>query len=173
MDPDSRDAGGILANYGYALGLTATGYQDAMATLERALAISQRENDKVLEVRTLANMANIYGFHLRWDECLDAGLRAIELSTEMDDSQSEMRAHLWTANALIQKGELEQATNQGELILEVAERLHDRTWIAFGLYPILFAPVAKGDWRSVRQNMRPISPWPVDSIQGIHRLATK
>ena len=151
VDPDSHDAGRILANYGHALGQTTEGYQEAMATLERALVISRRESDKVLEVRTQANMANIYGTHLRWAECLDAGLRTIELNTTVDDPQSEMRARLWAAGALMQTGETEQVSYQGEQILEVAERLHDHPWILRGSLPLMQVAFARGDWDSARQ----------------------
>ena len=151
VDPESHDAGRILANYGFALGRTAEGYQDAMVTLERALAISRRESDKVLEVRTQANMANIYGVHLQWEECLDAGLRAIELNTAVHDSQSEMRARLWAAGALMQTGETEQVSYQGEQILELAERLHDQPWILRGAQPLMSVAIARGDWDSARQ----------------------
>ena len=76
-----------------------------MAALERALVISKYEHDKVLEARTQANMANIYGFHLHWEECLNAGSRAIELSMALDDFQSEMRARMWLASAFIAKAD--------------------------------------------------------------------
>ena len=108
VDPDSHDAGKILANYGYALGVTGDGFDSGLAALERALAISRHENDEVLEARTQANMANVYGFHLHWEECLNAGSRAIELSLALDDFQSEMRARMWVASALMAKGNPEQ-----------------------------------------------------------------
>jgi tetratricopeptide (TPR) repeat protein len=148
VDLDSHDAGQILASHGYALGSTTEGYQDGMAAMERALAISQRESDRVLEARTQANMANIHGFHLRWKECLEIGLLAVEHGAIVDDFQSEMRGRLWVSNSLIAIGEADQAAIHAGLALESAERRHDRLWIDRVLLPMLAVPVAKGDWHS-------------------------
>ena len=154
VDPDSHDAGKILANYGYALGVTVDGFDSGLAALERALAISKHENDKVLEARTQANMANVYGFHAHWEECLNAGSRAIELNMDLDDFQSEMRARIWVASALLAKGDPDQASYHGEHMLELAERRRDRTWIDRTLRPVLTAAVARGDWDSAREVCR-------------------
>ena len=154
VDPDSHDAGNILANYGYALGATGDGLDSGLAALERALAISKHENDKVLEARTQANMANVYGFHLHWEECLNAGSRAIELCMALDDFQSEMRARIWVATAFIANGDPEQASFHSEHMLELAERRRDRTWISRTFQRVLIVEVARGDWNSAREVCR-------------------
>jgi DNA-binding CsgD family transcriptional regulator/tetratricopeptide (TPR) repeat protein len=154
VDPDSHDAGKILANYGYALGVTGDGLDSGLAALERALVISKHENDKILEARTLADMANIYGFHLHWEECLNAGSRAIELSVDLDDFQSEMRARMWVATASVAKGDSEQASYLAENMLELAEKRRDRTWIDRTLQRVLTVAVARGDWNSAREVCR-------------------
>ena len=154
VDPDSHDAGNILANYGYALGATGDGLDSGLAALERALAISKHENDKVLEARTQANMANVYGFHLHWEECLNAGSRAIELCMALDDFQSEMRARIWVATVFIANGDPEQASFHSEHMLELAERRRDRTWISRTFQRVLIVEVARGDWNSAREVCR-------------------
>ena len=154
VDPDSHDAGNILANYGYALGATGDGLDSGLAALERALAISKHENDKVLEARTQANMANVYGFHLHWEECLNAGSRAIELCMALDDFQSEMRARIWVFTAFIANGDPEQASFHSEHMLELAERRRDRTWISRTFQRVLIVEVARGDWNSAREVCR-------------------
>ena len=154
VDPDSHDAGNILANYGYALGATGDGLDSGLAALERALAISKHENDKVLEARTQANMANVYGFHLHWEECLNAGSRAIELCMALDDFQSEMRARIWVATAFIANGDPEQASFHSEHMLELAERRRDRTWISRTFQRVLIVEVARGDWNPAREVCR-------------------
>jgi len=134
--------------------VTGDGLDSGLAALERALAISRHENDEVMEARTQANMANVYGFHLRWEECLNVGSRAIELSMTLDDFQSEMRARMWVASALIEKGDPEQASYHGEHMLELAERRRDRTWIDLTLRPVLSVAVARGDWNYAREVCR-------------------
>ena len=154
VDPDSHDAGKILANYGFGLGMTGDGLDSGLAALERALEISKHESDKVLEARTQANMANVYGFHAHWEECLNAGSRAIELSMALDDFQSEMRARMWLATAFLAKGDPELASYHAEHMLELAERRRDRTWSDRTLQPVLTVAVAKGDWDSAREVCR-------------------
>ena len=154
VDPDSHDAGNILANYGYALGATGDGLDSGLAALERALAISKHENDKILEARTQANMANVYGFHLHWEVCLNAGSRAIELCMALDDFQSEMRARIWVATAFIANGDPEQASFHSEHMLELAERRRDRTWISRTFQRVLIVEVARGGWNSAREVCR-------------------
>ena len=124
--------------------------------LGQALVISRRESDRVLEARTLANMANIYGFQGRWGECLEAGLEAVQQGGGLDDSQSNMRARLWVANALLAIGKPDEALPHAEHMLEIAERRRDQAWIHRALIPGLSIPVAKGDWDSARETCRRI-----------------
>ena len=169
VDLDSHDAGKILANYGFALGMTSGGFNSALAALERALAISKHENDELLEARTQANMANIYGLHLHWEECLNAASRAIELSMALDDFQSEMRARLWVASALIEKGDPDQASYHGEHMLELANRRRDQTWIGRALRPVLIVAVSRGDWISARGVCRQYPIWPGTPGHNVYR----
>ncbi len=84
-------------------------------------------------MRTLANAANVDGFHMRWREGLGKGLRAIELARNVDEPQAEMRALLWTAAALAATGEPRRAVPHAEAMLALAEKLRDRWWLSLAL----------------------------------------
>jgi len=151
VEPDSHDAGRILPSYGYALALEADGYGPAMEIFDKALAISRRENDKLIELRALANRGNIQGFHLRWQECLEACLQAIDLSASVDDPISKLRATQWATEALIELGESKQASLRAKETLELVERMHARAWLNFAARVTLGLAIATGDWLSARE----------------------
>ena len=145
------DAGRILPSYGYALALEPDGYGPAMEIFGRALAISRRENDKLLELRTLSILGNVQGFHLRWEECLKVCLQAVDLSTSVDDPISKLRATQWATEALIELGEPEQASLRAREALDLAQRLHAQAWLGFALRVTLGLDIATGDWSSARE----------------------
>ena len=70
------------------------------SALARAIVIARRERDLPLEVRTLAYAAGVSGQDLRWQESVDNGLRAIELTADDENPFSELLSRIWTAASL-------------------------------------------------------------------------
>ncbi|MFQ6030260.1 MAG: LuxR C-terminal-related transcriptional regulator, partial [Dehalococcoidia bacterium] len=148
---DSLQAGHILANHGYCLGLTIDGYEEAQRAFEQALSIARRHNDAALEMRVLANSGNIDGFHMRWEGSLARSLQALELSSRVDDAHAKMRAHLWALLPLLfAEGDLEAAGSHSAELLAMAERLHDGIWTPRSLNYNIELCCVIGDWRAAR-----------------------
>jgi len=150
VEPDSHEAGRVLANYGFALGQEGE-YDKALEMFDRALAISRREADKALEARTLANLGNVHGFYLRWKECQEANSQAIELTADIEEPQHRHRSLLWNSYAQTSLGRPEQAAIRAAEGLELAERFNDRMWFPRCLRALLIPYIAKGDWLSAEQ----------------------
>ena len=149
--PGSRDAGYVLANYGFALGLSMDGYETSREELEEALNIARREGDRALEMRTLANMANIAGFHLRWSVCLEAALQALEFSADTADQRERLRPLLWATGALRARGDSDKASVYAEHMMSIAEEVRDRIWMTRALAMRIMLSFGRGDWQTVRE----------------------
>src|SRR5438876_7898134 len=81
VPPDSHEAGRLLAQHGWYSGFIDADHSQAQRAFQRALSIAQRQDDAALERRTLANAAWVDVWHLRSQDCLEKGLRAIELAS--------------------------------------------------------------------------------------------
>ncbi|MCH7787471.1 MAG: tetratricopeptide repeat protein, partial [Chloroflexi bacterium] len=149
--PDSLQAGRVLCNHGYALGFSWDGYEPAQKAFQEALAIARRLGDANLELMTLANSANIDGFHLRWQQCLDKSLGAIELAEVVDEPYAKLRALLWAAFSLYVKGEPDKASVYAGDLIKTAEALRDRLWLTRSLAPSIGMANLKGNWEEVRK----------------------
>jgi DNA-binding CsgD family transcriptional regulator len=145
----SQDAGRLLAVYGMSVGRTAD-YEEAKQAFVQALAIARRERDTALEVRTLANAAQVNGFHLRWQECLDHSLQAIKLSGQVDDLTSKLWAHIRAGNSLIQFGKPGEAQQHADAIQVLAEKLRDPVWLARAYVLAYMLSHLMGDFQAAR-----------------------
>jgi tetratricopeptide (TPR) repeat protein len=83
---DSLDAGRLLCRYGLLLNLETADDQGAQAALAQALAIARRAGDVALEMRTLANTADVHWYHLRWPEVVSYSVQAIALARRVGES---------------------------------------------------------------------------------------
>ena len=147
---DSHEAGRLLSTYGLSVAVTARRFADAQEAFDRAVAIAVREGDTALEIRTLANNANVAGQQLSWDECLEKALGAIELAGIGGDALYEIRARLWVCHALLAKGETGKIQPHAAALLEQADRLRDRYWIGLASNMNSAICAAQGDWRAMR-----------------------
>jgi DNA-binding CsgD family transcriptional regulator len=146
---ESHNAGRLLAAYGLSLGMTAD-YEGAKQAFSQAQTIARQERDTGLEVRMLANAAQVEGYHLCWQECLDNSLKAIQLSGQVDDLTSRLCAHFWAGNSLLQLGKPEEVEPHAENMLALAEKLRDRLWLARGCFLAAMLAQLRGDFPSAR-----------------------
>jgi tetratricopeptide (TPR) repeat protein len=119
---DSHEAGRLLSRYGGILGAGESDYEGAQQALERAMDIARREGDVRLEVQTLTNACVVGGQHLRWQESVDNGLRAIELAPDDENTLSVILARNWTALNLIRMGHLDAARPHVLVLRDLVER---------------------------------------------------
>ncbi len=94
----------------------------AQQALERAIAIARREGDVPLEVQTLTYAADVSAQHLRLQESVDNGLRAIELATGDENLFSDVVSRWWTAVSLLFMGDLDAARPHALVLRDLAER---------------------------------------------------
>jgi tetratricopeptide (TPR) repeat protein len=148
---DSPDAGTLLAQHGWIAGVFDADYDAGQAAFQQALSIAHARADATLERRTLANAAFADVFHLRWDDCLDNGLRAIELSEQAGDLYSELtarRAVCWTLRTI---GDPKPATAHARAELEHAERLRDRWSLSSARWDVAMLAYYEGDADEARR----------------------
>ncbi|MCH7713417.1 MAG: AAA family ATPase, partial [Chloroflexi bacterium] len=150
--PDSYEAGRLLPWHGRLLGTLQGDYDGAQEALSRALVIAQREGDTALELQTLAYAAEVAGFYLRWDQCLEKALQAVDLTGHNDNALAENIAHKWAAISLAAMGhDSERVRRHALASLAAAERLHDRVFLPRTLGVVCNVFSAWGDWQTARE----------------------
>ena len=150
VPPDSHEAGQLLAQHGWYCGIVEADHGEAERAFDRALSIAQTQGDAALERRTLANAAWVDVWHFRRQECLDKGLRAIELVGQTGDGQTEINARRSIVWALMATGEREQIRAHTAAGFALAERLRDRWSIASAGFDNARLAVYEGDWETAR-----------------------
>jgi DNA-binding SARP family transcriptional activator len=150
VPPDSHEAGQLLAQHGWYSGIVEADHGEAARAFEHALSIARTTGDAALERRTLANAAWVDVWHFRREECLEKGLRAIELSGQTGDDQSEINARRSVVWALMATGELEQIRAHTAAGFALAERLRDSWSIASAGFDNARLAVYEGDWETAR-----------------------
>ncbi len=163
VPPDSHEAGFLLSTFGHELGIQERDYEGAQEAFSQALAIAQREQDASLEMRTLAYACRVDFLHLRLQEGVGKGLRAIALAPRADDLRTESIAHEWTIHSLLSLGDPEGASPHEASSLTVAERLRDRNRLMVALHDNEMLHRLKGDWQAARDfNNRILAVSPQD-----------
>ena len=149
--PDSHEAGQLLAQHGWYSGIVEADHSEAQRAFERALSIAQTTGDAALERRTLANAAWVDVWHFRPQECLEKGLKAIELAGQAGDDQTEINARRSIVWALMASGERDQIRAHTAAGFALAERLRDRWSLASAGFDNARLAVYEGDWETARQ----------------------
>ena len=122
--------------------------RDSQQALGRAIAIARREKDVGLEMQTLAYAADVSGNHLRWQESVDNGLRAIQLATDNENAYSEVLPRWWTIVGSQHLGNLELALAHALPLRALAERRSTPLLLAsIGNVPLVSLPWLLGDWQ--------------------------
>jgi tetratricopeptide (TPR) repeat protein len=150
VSPDSREAGQLLAQHGWYSGIVEADYGEAQRALQRALSIGETQGDAPLERRTLANAAWVDVWHFHPQECLEKGLRSIELARQAGDDQTEINARRSIVWALMGSGEREQARVHTAEELTLAQRLRDSWSLACAGFDNARQAVYEGDWETAR-----------------------
>jgi len=151
VEPDSLHAGLLLSRRGRVMGMEEGNFEAAEDNFGQALKIARELGDAPLELWTLTVAANVEFFHLRARDTLDNASRAIELAVVAQDLKTEVTARFWAAAAMWTMGDLPRLQIQAEAMLEGAERLRDRYWLASTLWRNETVCILKGDWKSARE----------------------
>jgi DNA-binding SARP family transcriptional activator len=151
VSPESREAGGLLAQQGWFHGFIEGDYDGAQRDFRQALSIAERERDTTVERRTLANAAFVDAFHLRWGDCLEKGTRGIELAREDGDPSTEIPASRAVVFALTAMGERGRARSLVGSALARAEQLRERWWLTSTSFNNEVLCLYEGDWQTARE----------------------
>ena len=147
VPPSSLQAGRLLSRYGNVLALQEGDFQGGQEALGQALDIARRENDPLLEFRTLVSVAEVELYHTRWRECL----QAIELAPRLDDPRAEMLAQFFATLPLLIMGDPDTASRHLAACLAPAERLGHHFFLARALSFNEFLSLTTGQLRAARK----------------------
>ncbi|PKB79699.1 MAG: hypothetical protein BZY88_12020 [SAR202 cluster bacterium Io17-Chloro-G9] len=155
VSPESHTAAILLCNYGRILGDHEGDSDGAMRAFDQALPLAQSYGDSSLEFRILANAARIDAYYLRWQDCLEKNLRAIELVGQdnepgVNDLRSEVSSRLFTSYALFSSGNHEAARPHVIALLDAAERLRNLPLLLNALGASQMLANLEGDWPAAR-----------------------
>ena len=171
VPPESPAAGRLLSSYGTELGRLERDYEGAQEAFGQALAIARREQDVVLEVRTLGASGEVDFFHLRLPEALEKARQAIEMARGLDHSQAVLSAHQHAARSLEFMGGGGAVQQHALAALALAEKMRDRYWLAqaFGTATRLYCHL--GEWTRARDfSDRGLAAAPQDNVILSHRV---
>ena len=149
VGPDSHEAGRLLSHNGLLVNLETGDYSLAKEFFDRALVIAERENDRVLEMRTLAASADADWYQLREEDTLAKSLRVIELARLANDSHAEAWPHFLAAFVTLVTGDPTAMLHADEM-LTLAERLRDQGLLALACCASVAISLQKGDWTAAR-----------------------
>ena len=151
VPPDSRQAGRLLARYGWLMGIEKANYEESRDPFARAMNVATNEGDTVLAVRTLVSAAEVEAFFFQYGETITKGLEAIALLDEIDDPQSEMLAHFWVGNASLNHlGDLAMAKRHINQSITAAERLRHHFYLGRSLNQMSWMLYRQGEWQAAR-----------------------
>ena len=148
---DSHEAGRLLSRHGIILGAAEGDREGAEQALERAIAIARREGDPPLEAQTEYYAAVVSGQHLRWQESLDHGLRAVELGISDENLLSEKQSRAWIVSSLLHMGDLDAARTHALALRDMVERRNTPRGFGFRLAHLASLAILEGDWKAVRE----------------------
>lgn len=151
VHPDSPEAGTLLVQHAWIAGVIEADYEAGEAAFQRALSIAHARSDEALERRALANAAFADVFHFRWGECLDRGLRAIQLSEQAGDLYSELTARRAVCWALRTTGDPAPAAAHAAAELGHAERLRDRWSLSSAYWDLAMLAFYEGNAEAARR----------------------
>ena len=146
---ESYEAGRILSVYGGFLGIDEGDYEGAEQAFGRAISIARREGDGPLEVQALTNLTVLSGQHLRLQECVDNGLRAIESAS--DEENSIRTSRWWTAVSFLHMGDPTGARPHALALRDLPVKPNTpRLYASNALTPITSLSCLEGDWNAGR-----------------------
>jgi DNA-binding CsgD family transcriptional regulator/tetratricopeptide (TPR) repeat protein len=147
---DSLQSARLLCSYGLSVGARGNGYAQGQEALEAALAIARREGDTALEMRVMSVSANVDGYHMKWQQCLNKSLRALELATQGEHYLvDKRRAHSWVCNSSFATGDPEKAEEHITEAYAIAEPLRNVFDLVVALSRRRILAYLCGEWEAL------------------------
>ena len=150
VPPDSLQAGRLLSIYGRGLSEEVGDFDGSQDAFNRALAIAEREGDAALEMRTLVASSSAEVYQSNWESAVAIGLRAMELTPQVEDSQAETLAYYNIGLSRIVMGDPDGADGPAAASIAAAERLRHHFYLARALFLGAVLARLRGDWEAAR-----------------------
>lgn len=145
------ESGRLLSRLGLLLNLDKGDYQQATEVFNRALSIARKEGNTALEMRTEAAAAEANFYHLNWVAALEISERVITLAQRRNDPQSEAWPRWLASLSLLGIGRGDETLAQAEIMLQLADRRHNRGLLASAWVINGIVAQAMGDWEVARR----------------------
>ncbi len=146
VSPESLDAGRLQSRYIRALGVEQANYGGSIEALAQTLSIAQLKEDKALEMRALAEAADVDMWHLHPRESLEKSLRAIKLSQDVYEPSTEWLARYSASQVLVMTGDLAKAQVQASALLLLSEKLSHGYRLRTSKIMLATILALRGDW---------------------------
>ena len=147
---ESIQAGYLLSRLSGALIYELADIEGGLNAAMESITIARRENDEVLEARSLANLVTPLRLDHRPHEAIEAGLIAAEIAQRIGDLQSEQRAQWVLAQALLTVGLPDRAQIHADAASQASEKLHDRNFQAQALLASAYRATYQEDWSEAK-----------------------
>ena len=120
---------------------------------------------------TLIYAAQVDTWHHYFQLSFERSLRAVELAIKAADPRSEIASRYWASLAARTLGDMEGLKNQTSVMLEPAERLRVRYWLASAYATVAHSPFFEGDMETARSlNDLGLTQMPLDPRVLLHRV---
>lgn len=149
--PQSHEEGRLLVASARLFSYERADYDAAERASAQALEIADVNDDPALEAFALANAAQIEWLHLHLDKALEHALRAVTLSRQVGDTESEMEGLRAAMIVLTTLGDSVRASEHVLVGLELADKLRSRMSTAFQYAGVTTLAVCLGDWARARE----------------------
>ena len=148
---DSLEAAHLLSRYGWAVGQELGDYEQAMSALNKALSIAQAQDDRELQMETLANASEVNFFCLRLNEVLENNAKILELGDGVTGLQAEAISSVNAALAGFVLGGQNRPQELLAACVAAAERISHRPLLAAALFINAAAEFVQGDMDAARK----------------------
>ena len=149
-DPESLDAGRILANIGRFAGTNDGNFEAARDAFDRSVAIARQHGDTLSSGACSRSRLASTGGSCAGRSAREKSRLALELALAAGDQQNEMYARAWLTRDAAMRGDLATARTEAAASLELAERLRERYWLATARLNSFWIAALAGDWDAAR-----------------------
>ena len=147
----SLAAGRLLSLRGRASYVEEGDYEGAQEAFNQSMEIARREGSADLELRILVDAAEVAFYHTQMQDCLTLSLRAVNLTSTVDDPRSEALANFCASISHTTLGEPGPATEHADAGIVAAQRLRHPFYMARTLCVREYVARLLGHWETARE----------------------
>lgn len=142
----SLAAGRLLSLRGRVSYIEEGDYEGAQEAFNESLEIARREGSADLELRTLLDAAEVALYHNQIQDLLTLSLRAVDLTSMVDDPRGEALANFYASISHTIRGEPGPAAQFGDAGIAAAQRLRHHFYLARTLSVREYVARLLGQW---------------------------